>query len=206
MAKAERVSTRTRRWGPATLCSLACVLDGILARTWIGARIDRGALDALAQRRYSVPWHLAFSVNSDLPAWLAAATLIACRVVWARWGARRAIAVALCPALSALLADGVKHAGVVKSSARILASSAPSSWPSGHAAAMAGLLGSLLLIPGPRILRRRLAWAGSGLLVLGCLSLFATRSHRPTDVLAGLLLGGAIASAVAACAGSARRI
>lgn len=178
------------------VCALAFVLDGILAASRPGVALDRALLSGLALPRYTFLWQTSFSVNSDLPIWLTAATLLAGRIVWARWGARRALLVVACPALSALLADAVKDVGLVHAAPRLLASSAAATWPSGHTAGMAGLLGALALLPGRPALRRRLAAAGAILLVLGCLAQFATRSHRPTDVVGGVLLAAALVTAL----------
>ena len=78
------------------------------------------------------------------------------------------------------------------------------SYPSGHVARVAATAGTVLLLAWPTLRRRgALATAlGSGLalgaVVIMCIARLAAGEHWPTDVLGGVLVGGAVVAAAVA--------
>jgi hypothetical protein len=106
-----------------------------------------------------------------------------------RW--RLAAGVAVAVAGTSAAAEGLKH--LVGPSP--VAGLGVLQWPSGHAAAVAAW-GCCLVLVAPA--RARLFTAVLAGAALGCVgpALVALGSHRPSDVVAGLLLGGAFAMLV----------
>jgi membrane-associated phospholipid phosphatase len=98
------------------------------------------------------------------------------------------VAVALC--------DTLKHAHVVVLPQQVLARTT-TSWPSGHAAAVAALAGSMTLTPRPVLLRCAVIVAAVALMTVACVSLLTTAAHTPFDLLGGAAIGGVSFSAVA---------
>jgi membrane-associated phospholipid phosphatase len=90
----------------------------------------------------------------------------------------------------------LKRTGVVAPAADLLWSTGPS-WPSSHAAAVTALGGGLLLVPRRPFARAAIAVVAIVAIVVTCASLVITRSHRPTDVVGGVLIAATVCAVVA---------
>jgi membrane-associated phospholipid phosphatase len=197
MTERERTAPR-----PATKLALAGVMllgtvaTAVAGASNVGVRVDRALLDALAVHRYATLWNYTFRLNSDLPTVIAVLGALACLAGLVRRGPNHAAAVPVCIAVAVGIAEALKCLGVVAPTQGLLGVSGPS-WPSSHAAAIGALGGAVMLIPRGPLSRR----AVSGIVLvmgsLGCVSLVITRSHRPTDIVGGALIGGCVCSLVA---------
>lgn len=181
-----------------TMSALGLLVTAVLTDTWVG-RLDRSIVASFADERTAFRSDLATAVSSLSGTWAVIAIgLSAAVLALAATGRRR-------PALFvvvALVGEVLLYVVVAQIVGRLrpdvadLTSGLPigASWPSGHSAAAAALYAAVavLVLASSRSPWR---WAVLALPVLLAPAIGISRlyvaAHYPTDVIAGLILGGA---------------
>jgi membrane-associated phospholipid phosphatase len=198
----EVVRAVRRLWLPAVLVTAGMVVLGLLvahglARGWLGrqdAAADRALVSARSPAGNTVTGVLTGLASTPVIIGLTAAAAVAFRVAYGRW--REPLFIVLCTGLetaiflvTTLVVDRnrppVPHLDVAPPT---------SSFPSGHTAAALCYYGGLAAVVLYRHHRRLLRAAATSVAVVLPLLVGVSRLYRgmhfPTDVLAGLLLGG----------------
>ncbi|HEV3410043.1 MAG TPA: phosphatase PAP2 family protein [Chthoniobacterales bacterium] len=184
----------------------AAIACGLL----LGAFLSDASVDQWVATHRSVTWETAAKLCSRYSAWhwLMLAALIGAVIAWLRrrhdW-LRMLCVMAVAASLAGLAADLLRGItgrtrpyaqvpqgfyGVRDGSQWLITKHAYNSFPSGHTAAVTGLLVPLI------IWRRRLAWAALLLVcVVGAARVYLG-AHHSSDIVAGALLGVIVAIAV----------
>lgn len=181
----------------AVLVALGLLVTAVLADTWLG-RFDRGVVQWFVEIRSSglttvMEW---VSRLSGTPAVIAIGLTLAVLglAVTARWRPVIFVVVTLVGEV-ALYFLSAQVVGRMRPAVADLTSGLPSgaSWPSGHTAAAAALYGAVAALV-IAYYRSGWRWAVLALPLLLAPAIGVSRiyvaAHHPTDVLAGLLLGG----------------
>ena len=183
---------------------VACALIVLMAAVGLTGGVvgaDRATVDVLHDHAFPELTRVAVAITdlggTAVVAWLCAFGAVA--LCWRRqWGSACALvtSVAATQLVVALVKGAVQRPRPAGSEALVHA--AGSAFPSGHAATAAALYGALALIAHDRLSGRPRALAVGAALTLA-LMIGVTRvylgAHYPTDVLAGWLLGSAVAAA-----------
>lgn len=195
-------STAARGWGLALVAALG-VAAVYLVAVWTsaGQYVDDRLMTSSAALLGDTRWAETFLHDLVRVPFLLLATAAAVLLAALSHGTRRAVAVAVV-AGGTVLASQVLKAGLDRPS--LLDATALNSFPSGHVAAVAGLAAALALAV-PRVLR-----SATVVLLLPVVALVGAATvvaewHRPSDVVASVLLALAFAGLGEALAPGRRR-
>lgn len=153
-----------------------------------GQVIDTRAMLLVAHTLAGADWTTSV-LRLVSPATVALATALLSVLAWARAGARAAAAAAVTvagTAVAAIVLKALLHRPM-------LLDDTSNSLPSGHVAAVAGLVAALALAASKRV-RPLVILVGVGAIALTGLATMALQWHRPSDVLASALLAIGVAA------------